>query len=72
EESDTAQGLTKKKGELIKRLFKIYVRRVIREESKKNLYIYFSLTNGGKIRKICRIIKNYHEISKSLANNRLK
>ncbi|ACJ82190.1 hypothetical protein BCH308197_5006 [Bacillus cereus H3081.97] len=38
----------------------------------KNLYIYFFLTNGGKIRKICRIIKNYHEISKSLANNRLK
>ncbi|KZD68641.1 hypothetical protein B4088_1594 [Bacillus cereus] len=44
---------------------------MIREESKK-LYIYFFLTNGGKIRKICRIIKNYHEISKSLANNRLK
>ena len=26
EETDTAQGLTKKKGELIKRLFKMYVR----------------------------------------------
>ncbi|WP_206666959.1 hypothetical protein, partial [Bacillus wiedmannii] len=57
--------------ELIKRLFKIYVRRVMREESKK-IYIYFFLTNGGKIRKIRRIIKIYHEISKSLANNRLK
>lgn len=38
----------------------------------KNLYIYFFLINGGKIRKIRRIIKNYHEISKSLANNGLK
>ena len=38
----------------------------------ENLYIYFFLTNGGKIRKIRRIIKNYHEISKSLANNGLK
>ncbi len=38
----------------------------------KKLYIYFFLINGGKIRKISRIIKNYHEISKSLANNRLK
>lgn len=41
-------------------------------KNQKNLYIYFFLTNGGKIRKICRIIKSYHEISKSLANNRLK
>ncbi len=56
---------------LIKRLFKIYVRRGMRKNLKK-LYIYFFLINGGKIRKISRIIKNYHEISKSLANNRLK
>lgn len=40
-------------------------------ESKKFIYLFF-LTNGGKIRKIRRIIKNYHEISKSLANNGLK
>ncbi|MFC9562888.1 hypothetical protein ACFTR8_05020 [Bacillus cereus] len=39
----------------------------------KKIYIFiFFLTNGGKIRKIRRIIKNYHEISKSLANNGLK
>lgn len=43
----------------------------MREEAKKIKYLFF-LTNGGKIRKISRIIKNYHEISKSLANNRLK
>ncbi len=41
-------------------------------ESKKFIYLFFFLTNGGKIRKIRRIIKNYHEISKSLANNGLK
>lgn len=38
----------------------------------KNYIFIFFLTNGGKIRKIRRIIKIYHEISKSLANNRLK
>lgn len=56
---------------LIKRLFKIYVRRGMRKNFKKIIYLFF-LINGGKIRKISRIIKNYHEISKSLANNRLK
>lgn len=32
------------------------------KDSKKIIYL-FSLENGGKIRKIRRIIKNYHEIS---------
>ncbi len=41
-------------------------------ESKKIYIFIFFLANGGKIRKIRRIIKNYHEISKSLANNGLK
>ncbi|PKR94006.1 hypothetical protein bcere0024_010220 [Bacillus cereus Rock4-18] len=43
----------------------------MREESTKNIYLFF-LNKWRKNKKNCRIIKNYHEISKSLANNRLK